>query len=254
MAPYPTTSPAVQAPSEQEQQKLDLLLQKICTDFTVEFEPLHVDDTVLEVLAVRNMQAHVDKLLQRKAIRNPLKDLPLWAKIWPGSFVLGRFLRKYAPEGKSLLELGSGCGVLSLIAARYGFSHILLTDAVAQALMFAEANVLRNGLSERITVARLDVTAPWRDTRFPNAFDVIAASEILYLDDLHHPLIKFIDRHLAPGGKAFFCTDIARAKPRFAKLAARSFRITEGHIGVTAHDNDNDSQRRIYSILILERP
>ena len=127
MTPSPTTSPAVQAPSKQDQQKLDLLLQKICTDFTVEFEPLHVDDTVLEVLAIRNMQAHVDKLLQRKAIRNPLKDLPLWAKIWPGSFVLGRFLRKYAPEGKSLLELGSGCGVLSLIAARYGFSRILLT-------------------------------------------------------------------------------------------------------------------------------
>ena len=113
---------------------------------------------------------------------------------------------------------------------------------------------LRNGLGERLEVTRVDVTAPGRDPRFAAGFDLMAASELLYLESLHRPLIKFVDRHLAPGGKALFCTDMARAQPHFAKLAAKTFTITEGHIGVTAHDEDGQDQRRLYSILILERP
>ncbi|MBQ9405645.1 MAG: 50S ribosomal protein L11 methyltransferase [Desulfovibrio sp.] len=250
-------TPAAQASpllTPEEQTELDTLLQRISADFEVEFEPLQVDDHPLEVLAIRNMQAHVDALLRRKAVRNPLRDLPLWAKIWPGSFVLGRLLRKYEPKGTTLLELGAGCGVLSLVAARYGFARILLTDVVEQALLFARANVLRNGLSKRIATARLDVAAPGQSTILATGFDRIAASEILYLDELHRPLVKFVARHLAPGGKAFFCTDMARAKPRFAKLAAKCFHVSEGHIGVTTHDDDGLEQRRIYNILILERP
>ncbi len=232
---------------------IDSLLAAIRATFEVEFEPLQVDESALEVLTIRNMQSHLDGLLQRRAIRDPLKDLPLWAKIWPGSFVLGRLLRKYEPEGKSLLELGAGCGILSMVAARYGFARIVLSDIVEDALRFARANVLRNRLQDRVEVRRVDVTTPGRDPRFSEGFDLIAASEILYLDDLHRPLLKFVGRHLAPGGKALFCTDLARAKPHFAKLAARSFKITEGPIGVKSRDEDGAEQRRVYSILILER-
>lgn len=232
---------------------IDNLLAAIRATFEVEFEPLQVDESALEVLTIRNMQSHLDGLLQRRAIRDPLKDLPLWAKIWPGSFVLGRLLRKYEPEGKSLLELGAGCGILSMVAARYGFARIVLSDIVEDALRFARANVLRNRLQDRVEVRRVDVTTPGRDPRFSEGFDLIAASEILYLDDLHRPLLKFVGRHLAPGGKALFCTDLARAKPHFAKLAARSFKITEGRIGVKSRDEDGEEQRRVYSILILER-
>ncbi|WP_300883031.1 methyltransferase domain-containing protein [uncultured Desulfovibrio sp.] len=232
---------------------IDSLLAAIRATFEVEFEPLQVDESALEVLTIRNMQSHLDGLLQRRAIRDPLKDLPLWAKIWPGSFVLGRLLRKYEPEGKSLLELGAGCGILSMVAARYGFARIVLSDIVEDALRFARANVLRNRLQDRVEVRRVDVTTPGRDPRFSEGFDLIAASEILYLDDLHRPLLKFVGRHLAPGGKALFCTDLARAKPHFAKLAARSFKITEGRIGVKSRDEDGAEQRRVYSILILER-
>ena len=257
---HPVTTPecASEAPGKAAgtacEAELEALLERIRADFEVEFEPLQVDEDPIQMLSIRNMNAHLDKLLQRKAIHDPLKDLPLWAKVWPGSFVLGRLLRKYEPEGKSLLELGAGCGALSLVAARYGFARIVLSDVVEEALRFARANVLRNRLDDRIEVTHLDVTAPGRDPRFTGGVDIIAASEILYLDDLHRPLIKFVDRHLAPGGKAFFCTDIARAKPHFAKLAAKTFKITEGRIGVKSCDESGEEQRRLYSILILERP
>lgn len=235
-------------------EQLDALLTEIRTKYEADFEPLQVDDAELQVLTIRNMQTHLDHLLQRRALRDPLKDLPLWAKVWPGSFVLGRFLRKYAPEGKSLLELGAGCGILSMIAARYPFVRIVLSDIVPDALRFARANVLRNGLENRVETAHLDVTAPGRDTRFAEGFDCIAASELLYLDDLHRPLLNFVERHLTPNGKAFFCTDAARAKPHFTKAAAKIFKTQEGRLGVTSRDEDGTEQRRLYNILILEWP
>ena len=235
-------------------EELDNILAVIRADFDVDFEPLQVDENPLHILSINNMQSHLDRLLQKRAIRDPLKDLPRWAKVWPGSFVLGRLLRKYEPQGKSLLELGAGCGVLSLVAARYGFTRVVVSDVVDEALCFAKANVLRNNLQDIIEVARVDVTTPGRDPRFAGGFDLMAASEILYLDALHRPLVKFVDRHLAPGGKALFCTDMARAKPHFAKLAAKTFKVTEGRIGVKTNDDNGEEQRRIYSILILERP
>ena len=146
-----------------------------------------------------------------------------------------------------------GCGVLSLVASRYGFRHIVTSDIVNDALQFARANVLRNNLQDLIDVCYLDVSRPGKDERFPEGFDRIVASELLYLDDLHRPLLKFVDRHLAPGGKAVFCTDMARAKPHFAKLAARTFQVQEGHIGVKSQDGDGNEQRRIYVLHILER-
>ena len=234
--------------------ELDRLLAEIRTRFAVEFEPRQVDDGTLDVLSVRDMPRHLDALLRHGAIRDPLRDLPLWAKVWPGSFVLGRFLRTQGPEGKRLLEIGAGCAICSMVAARYGFAHIVASDNMPEALSFARANVLRNHLEDRIEVRHLDVTTPGKDMRFPGGFDIIAASELLYLDDLHRPLLKFLDRHLAPGGKALFCTDLARAKPRFAKLAAKSFAVREGNIGVKSRDAEGAEQRRIYSICILERP
>ena len=232
--------------------ELESLLAQIRKTFQADFEPLQVDDGTLDVLTVRDMPRHLDALLRRGAIHDPMRDLPLWAKVWPGSFVLGRFLRTQEPEGKRLLEIGAGCAICSMVAARYGFSHIVASDNVADALAFARANVLKNRLEDRIEVRHLDVTTPGADARFPDGFDIIAASELLYLDDLHRPLLKFLDRHLAPGGKALFCTDLARAKPRFARLAARSFAVQEGKIGVKTRDEDGAEQRRVYSICILE--
>lgn len=230
---------------------LEEILASIRKTFDVAFEPLQVDDATLEVLTIQNMQNHLDALIQRRAIHDPLKDLPLWAKIWPGSFVLGRLLRKYEPEEKTLLELGAGCGILGMVAASHGFSRIVVSDINEDALLFAQANILHNGLEDKVDVRRVDVQAPVNACGINEQFDRIAASEILYLDDLHRPLLKFVQRFLAPGGKALFCTDVARLKPRFAKLASKMFTVTQGHIGVKSHDEGKE-QRRVYNITILE--
>ncbi len=230
------------------QNTLEEVLAEARTRFEVSFEQMDVDGAPLEVLSIRNMTQHLDSLLARRAIRDPLKDLPLWAKVWPASFVLGRYLRKLDPEGKTLLEIGAGCGITGCIAARYGFSRVIVSDVVEDALLFARANILQNNLAERVDVRRVDVTA----ARLEERFDVLAASEILYLEELHRPLIKFVARHLASGGKAVFCTDLARRQKHFFKLAAREFSVAEQLVGVRSKSEDGTEERRVYAIHTLE--
>ena len=232
--------------------ELPKLLEEIGKSFTVAFEPLDIEDTHFEILAIQNMREHLDSMLARKAIKNPLHDLPLWAKVWSGSFVLGRLLRKYQPEGRTLLELGGGCGILSLVASRYGFASIVTSDINEGALRFARANVLHNHLEELIRVVRLDVSLPVNEHDSFPSFDLIAASELLYLEELHRPLLKFLGRHLKAGGTALFCTDYARRQPHFAKLAAKYFQCQDGHIGVRAKNVEGEEERRLYTITILQ--
>lgn len=230
---------------------LDDLLAKIRQKFSVQFEPLVVDDFTLEVLTIENMTEHIDNMLRFNRIKNPLKDLPLWAKIWPGSMILGRLLRKYEPSGKTLLELGAGLATLSLIAQKYGLAKIIATDINPDALLMARANVLHNHLEDKIEVKYLDVQGKNDANANWPRFDFIAASELLYLEELHRPLVKFLTKHLNPNGLGLFCTDHARQKPNFAKLAQQNFDIQEGHIGVKTNSDSGEPKRHIYDILLL---
>ncbi len=231
--------------------KLEDILEGIRKKFTVTFTSLNVDGKALEILAIDNMTQHIDGLLAQKAIKNPLKDLPLWAKVWPAAFVLGRYVRKLEPEGKTLLELGAGCGITSCIASRYGFASVCISDIVDDALAFASANILQNNLEHIATVRKVDIKDS-RATLGNSRFDYIAASEVLYLEDLYRPLCKCLQRHLAPQGKAIFCTDIARRRPKFFKQLAKEFRITEHMVGVRSTNDAGEEERRAYGIHIVE--
>ncbi|MDR2694756.1 MAG: methyltransferase domain-containing protein [Deltaproteobacteria bacterium] len=228
--------------------QLEMLLDTIREKFDPYFEELVVDGHTLHLLSVSDMQRHLDELLTRQGSRNPVKDLPFWAKVWPASLILGRFARRLDPLGKSLLEVGAGCGAAGLIAARYGFSRVLLTDINEDALLFARANVCKNGLEDRVEVRRADICA----TRLEELFDFILASEILYLEELHRPLLKFLIQHLAPGGKAVFCADMARNRKRFLKLAARDFSVREHNVAVRSTNDEGLEERRVYALHFLE--
>lgn len=91
-----------------QEETLDQLLERIRSRFKVDFKPLDIDGRELQVLDVENMTQYLDKLIGTNAIKNPLLDLPLWAKVWPGSFILEIFLRKNAkPGGKPSLNLAA---------------------------------------------------------------------------------------------------------------------------------------------------
>ena len=117
----------------------------------------------------------------------------------------------------------------------------------------AEKQAEQENLQEQIDVRHIDVTRPGVCPGLSTDIDVIVASEILYLDDLHKPLLNFLERHLARDGQAVFCTDMARRKPHFAKTAAKRFRVSELYLPGSFTNDEGEAQKRLYSLLILQR-
>lgn len=109
--------------------------------------------------------------------------LPYWADLWPASVVLARFLRGLRGEGRTLLELGCGSGVVATAAARAGF-EVTATDYYEDSARFARVNAWRH--------AGVDITARCADwNTWPNDlrdFDLIVASDVLY-EQRNAPLI-----------------------------------------------------------------
>lgn len=130
--------------------------------------------------------------------------------------------------GKSVLELGSGIGLVGLTCAAIGRGAPAVTlsdmertraddwEAPTGLLSALEASARENGLAEHVRVARLD----WREHALgaaprPEAgermsevgdeerFEVVLAADCVYYAHLLQPLAATLARVLAPGGVAY---------------------------------------------------
>jgi ETFB lysine methyltransferase len=120
--------------------------------------------------------------------------IPYWADCWPSARVLADRIARETGRGRSLLELGCGIGLVSLVAAQVGF-QVLATDYYADALEFTAANAQRNGVE--VDTRLVD----WR--RLPNdlgTFDLVAASDVLYEAPQAALVATILAAAIAPGG------------------------------------------------------
>jgi predicted nicotinamide N-methyase len=216
---------------------LEDLLALAGKKYALEFEPVSAAGVTLHILQIADMRERLDRAIALNALHDPLKMLPLWAKIWPASLILGHalcHLQLHLPEGgRSFLEIGAGCGVTGLIAAALGFEQVCISDINEDALLFAHINILKNGLQERAKVRWADV----RSAALGQRFSVIAGSEILYLEHLYSPLLTFLKRHLAVPAtgqtlpQVLLATDHLRKAESFFALAEKDFRVEHRQIG-----------------------
>jgi predicted nicotinamide N-methyase len=210
---------------------LDELLALAGRRYDVRFEPVTVGDTTLELLQIADMEAVIDRLT-RQSGDGPL-ELPFWARIWPTSILMTYFLRRLSPKNasgatKSVLEIGAGVGICGLFAAAWGFDATI-TDIHPDALLFCRINVLKNGLSANARVCRADFSAD----RLGRRFDCIIGSEVLYLEDLHRPLVKFLSAHLSldPEAEILLGRDYHRKAPIFFRRAEPDYDIVDRTLG-----------------------
>jgi predicted nicotinamide N-methyase len=145
--------------------------------------------------------------------------LPYWADLWPSARGLARHLldggrgqgtgdrgqparRRSAPGESSIppdlrvLELGCGVALPSLALLSLG-AEPLATDYYADALCFAEANAVRNGLAP-LRTAILD----WRDPPPGERWSLVVAADVLYEQRNAEALSALLPRVLAEGGRA----------------------------------------------------
>ena len=136
--------------------------------------------------------------------------LPYWAELWPSACVFAGALAAEPGQGRTLLELGSGLGLVAIAAMWAGY-RVSASDYYEDALAFTRANAWR-ALGREPETRLLDWRALPED--LPR-FDRVVAADVLYERPYAGLLAAALARGLAPGGLATV------ADP--GRLAARAF-------------------------------
>ncbi|MFN8709137.1 MAG: class I SAM-dependent methyltransferase [Planctomyces sp.] len=138
---------------------------------------------------------------------------PYWGLIWDAAPKTSeRILSAGWSEGTRVLELGCGVGLCG-IAALFAGCHVTFSDLVPAAVDLALRNAHRNGFPNAAGMV-LDWENP-ASVQFP----VIVASDVLYDQNNHRPLLNVLNAMTAPDGLVWIGDAGRHNAPRFIELA-----------------------------------
>uniref|UniRef100_A0A1B0FP85 ETFB lysine methyltransferase n=1 Tax=Glossina morsitans morsitans TaxID=37546 RepID=A0A1B0FP85_GLOMM len=161
-------------------------------------------------------------------LENLFKNDPFWGFYWPGgqalrSFLIcDRFILEHPDliKGKSLLDVGSGCGATSIAAlkknAKYAIANDIDEAAVCSVLVNAQLNSI--DLHKLFVSSRNLIGSPVEE-------EVICIGDLFYDEEIADILFPWLDK-LADAGKTILIGDPGRhglstTRMRFlTKLAA----------------------------------
>jgi predicted nicotinamide N-methyase len=140
---------------------------------------------------------------------------PYWAFAWAGGQALARYLLDHPREvtGRSVLDFGSGSGLLAIAAAKAGAARVLASDIDALALAAIRLNTAANGVSLASTAD--DVIGS------QESWDVILLGDMCYERPLAERLLIWLAAR-ARGGTRVLLGDPGRSyfpKTGIQKLA-----------------------------------
>lgn len=139
-----------------------------------------------------------------------------------------RQLRKYITEETRLLDVGTGSGILAILALMFGAREAVGTDLDPCALEACRENMERNGISQerfKVMTGNIITDKEVQDRAGYECYDIIAANIIA---EVLLPLTPVIVNHLKPGG-IYITSGIIDDKEEAVKAAicAAGFEILE---------------------------
>lgn len=143
--------------------------------------------------------------------------LPYWAELWPSGLALARHLAGLELTGTTVLEVGCGLGLPSLVAALAG-ADVLATDWAPEALALLQRNASENGARVACRLLRFDDPAAVED----RCFDLVLAADVLYEARNAAPLLALLDVTVAADGVALVADPGRRHATAFFEQAGRS--------------------------------
>lgn len=150
----------------------------------------------LTLLRVKDLERWVDR---EALLRDETEEPPYWAHLWTGALTLARYVEKHVDcRGLTVLDLGCGLGVTGIIASVKG-GWVTFADKEPPAVEFATRNAQMNHC-QLFKAKTVDFTRDMLQTQF----SLILGAEILYDRPTFPALAAFLQRHLAPQGKAIF--------------------------------------------------
>jgi predicted nicotinamide N-methyase len=118
-----------------------------------------------------------------------VKAAPYWAFPWAGGLTLAKHIAMH-PEtvrDRRVLDLGAGCGLVAIAAAKAGASAVLAADIDAFATAAIELNARANGVS--LTIIGDDLL-PGE----PPPVHLILVGDLFYTEKLSARLTRFLER------------------------------------------------------------
>eukprot|EP00929_Paragymnodinium_shiwhaense_P003380 TRINITY_DN103860_c0_g1_i1.p1 TRINITY_DN103860_c0_g1~~TRINITY_DN103860_c0_g1_i1.p1 ORF type:complete len:358 (+),score=76.04 TRINITY_DN103860_c0_g1_i1:69-1142(+) len=141
--------------------------------------------------------------------------------VFPASGFFAQFLVNCPSFVKNqvVVEVGCGCGVSGIAAAKAGAKEVLLMDKDPTVLEIARHNVEANGVADKVRLLEMDWAE--RDT-WPNplpACDVIIGSDVLFNPHVHKDLANVLEAMLPEHGRALLVDPRQRVtRPPFLEL------------------------------------
>ncbi|KAM8751739.1 electron transfer flavoprotein beta subunit lysine methyltransferase [Acanthopagrus schlegelii] len=135
-------------------------------------------------------------------------DDPYWAIYWPGGQALSRYLldNPAVCRGRTVLDLGSGCGASAIAAKLSGAARVVANDIDAVAAVATRMNSELNGLEPPVCLTNNMIGSP------VEAFDLILLGDMFYDEALATSLHSWLDRCIKTHGTQVLIGDPGRAQ------------------------------------------
>jgi predicted nicotinamide N-methyase len=188
-------------------------LESFYKEYETETTDLAINGHKFQILLPKDLHKFINT-------HNVMNDFPLWARIWPASWVLAGYLAELPVAAeKSFLEIGGGVGFASIVAASFGH-RITMTEYNQDALQFARANTLINECPQ-LDIQELD----WNRPRLTGLWDYIIASEVSYRKEDVQALQTLFKSSLKKSGEVLLAGEMRKLSKDVFETFETSFDI-----------------------------
>jgi predicted nicotinamide N-methyase len=159
-------------------------------NFETEKITLSIHNHTIHLNTVTNIDALYDALIAKGSDHEDVQDerLPYWAELWAAAIGCSEYLieNELITSESTVLELGCGLGLPSIVAGKLGAKKVVLTDYLDEALLFAKQNWVLNLPLENVVFENVD----WRNPNPNLSADIIIASDVAYEKRAFEPLLQ----------------------------------------------------------------